>query len=38
MRVCTCCRGYCWVRSDNGDDLLMAITTGQIAGIIAATH
>jgi hypothetical protein len=30
--------GYHWVRSDNGDYLLVAITTGLIASIIAATH
>lgn len=28
-------RGYHWVRSDNGDFLLVAITTGVISGIIA---
>ena len=28
-------RGYRWVRSDNGDFLLVAITTGVIASIIA---
>ena len=31
-------RGYHWVRSDNGDFLLVAITTGVIASIIAASH
>ena len=31
-------RGYHWVRSDNGDFLLVAVTTGLIASIIAATH
>jgi Ni/Co efflux regulator RcnB len=31
-------RGYHWVRSDNGDYLLVAITTGLIASIIAAGH
>ncbi|MBD8880295.1 MULTISPECIES: RcnB family protein [Rhodanobacter] len=30
-------RGYHWVRSDNGDFLLVAVTTGVIASIIAAT-
>jgi len=29
-------RGYHWVRSDNGDFLLVAVTTGVIASIIAA--
>jgi Ni/Co efflux regulator RcnB len=29
-------RGYHWVRSDNGDFLLVAVTTGIIASIIAA--
>ncbi|MBD8872898.1 RcnB family protein [Rhodanobacter sp. DHB23] len=29
-------RGYHWVRSDNGDFLLVAITTGVIASIIAS--
>lgn len=29
-------RGYHWVRSNNGDFLLVAITTGVIASIIAA--
>ena len=28
-------RGYHWVRSDNGDFLLVAVTTGVIASIIA---
>lgn len=28
-------RGYHWVRSDNGDFLLVAITTGVISSIIA---
>ncbi len=28
-------RGYHWVRSDNGDFLLVAITTGVIASILA---
>ncbi|MEW9570948.1 RcnB family protein [Rhodanobacter sp. Si-c] len=31
-------RGYHWVRSDNGDFLLVAVTTGVIASIIAASH
>lgn len=31
-------RGYHWVRSDNGDFLLVAVTTGIIASIIAASH
>lgn len=31
-------RGYHWVRSDNGDYLMVAITTGLIASIIAASH
>ncbi|GAB2560183.1 RcnB family protein [Rhodanobacter koreensis] len=31
-------RGYHYVRSDNGDFILVAITTGVIAGIIAAHH
>ena len=31
-------RGYHWVRSDNGDFLMVAITTGVIASIIAAGH
>ena len=30
--------GYRWVRSDNGDFLMVAITTGVIASIIAANH
>lgn len=30
--------GYNWVRSDNGDFLLVAVTTGVIASIIAASH
>lgn len=29
-------RGYHWVRSDNGDFLLVAITTGVISSIIAS--
>lgn len=29
-------RGYHWVRSDNGDFLMVAVTTGIIASIIAA--
>jgi Ni/Co efflux regulator RcnB len=29
-------RGYHWVHSDNGDFLLVAVTTGVIASIIAA--
>lgn len=29
-------RGYHWVRSDNGDFLLAAVTTGVIASIVAA--
>lgn len=29
-------RGYHWVRSNNGDYLLVAVTTGVIAGIVAA--
>jgi Ni/Co efflux regulator RcnB len=28
-------RGYRWVRSDNGDFLLVAVTTGVIAEILA---
>jgi Predicted integral membrane protein len=31
-------RGYHYVRSDNGDFILVAITTGVIASIIAAHH
>lgn len=31
-------RGYHWVRSDNGDFLLVAVTTGIITSIIAAGH
>jgi Ni/Co efflux regulator RcnB len=31
-------RGYHYVRSDNGDFILVAITTGVIAGIIAGQH
>jgi Ni/Co efflux regulator RcnB len=31
-------RGYHWVRSDNGDFVMVAITTGIIASIIAANH
>jgi hypothetical protein len=31
-------RGYHYVRSDNGDFVLVAITTGVIASIIAAQH
>jgi Ni/Co efflux regulator RcnB len=31
-------RGYHYVRSDNGDFILVAITTGVIASIIAAQH
>lgn len=31
-------RGYHWVRSDNGDYLMVAIATGLIASIIAASH
>jgi Ni/Co efflux regulator RcnB len=30
--------GYHYVRSDNGDFILVAITTGVIASIIAAQH
>lgn len=30
-------RGYHWVRSDNGDFLMVAVTTGVIASIVAAT-
>jgi Ni/Co efflux regulator RcnB len=29
-------RGYHWVRSDNGDFLLVAVTTGVISSIVAA--
>ncbi|RDS86356.1 RcnB family protein [Dyella psychrodurans] len=29
-------RGYHWVRSDNGDFLLVAVTSGVIASIVAA--
>ncbi|GFZ96203.1 RcnB family protein [Dyella caseinilytica] len=31
-------RGYQYIRSDNGDFLLAAITTGAILSIIAASH
>jgi len=31
-------RGYHWVRSDDGDFVMVAITTGVIASIIAANH
>ena len=31
-------RGYHYVRSDNGDFLLVAVTTGVIASIIASSH
>lgn len=31
-------RGYRWVRSDNGDFLLVAVTTGIIASILLAGH
>ncbi|GLQ96091.1 RcnB family protein [Dyella mobilis] len=31
-------RGYQYIRSDNGDFLLAAITTGVIVSIIAANH
>ncbi|RDS84845.1 hypothetical protein DWU98_02500 [Dyella monticola] len=31
-------RGYQYIRSDNGDFLLAAITTGAIMSIIAANH
>lgn len=31
-------RGYQYIRSDNGDFLLAAITTGAIMSIIAASH
>jgi len=31
-------RGYHYVRSDNGDFLLVAVTTGVIASIIAGSH
>jgi Ni/Co efflux regulator RcnB len=31
-------RGYHYVRSDNGDFLLVAVTTGVIASIIASGH
>jgi hypothetical protein len=31
-------RGYQYVRSDNGDFLLAAVTTGAILSIIAASH
>jgi Ni/Co efflux regulator RcnB len=31
-------RGYQYIRSDNGDFLLAAITTGAILSIIAANH
>ena len=31
-------RGYHWIRSDNGDFLMVAVTTGIIASIIAASH
>ncbi|GAB2584707.1 RcnB family protein [Dyella jejuensis] len=31
-------RGYHYIRSDNGDFLLAAITTGAIMSIIAANH
>jgi hypothetical protein len=31
-------RGYQYIRSDNGDFLLAAITTGAILSIITATH
>jgi Ni/Co efflux regulator RcnB len=31
-------RGYHYIRSDNGDFLLAAITTGTILSIVAASH
>lgn len=31
-------RGYRWVRSDNGDFLLVAVTTGIIASILLSGH
>lgn len=31
-------RGYHYIRSDNGDFLLAAVTTGAILSIIAASH
>lgn len=31
-------RGYQYIRSDNGDFLLAAVTTGAILSIIAASH
>ena len=31
-------RGYRWVRSDNGDFLMVAVTTGIIASILLAGH